>query len=186
VGSSVRDEAKIVQAKYDSLKEWKYDPKGYFLIRINLETREIEAGYCRRNNEVELVVKGKHPEELYATIVMESKLNLVSLKEHAAYLGMELEKAYIALVAGLEYVQDKELRFPGMKKELRLTEEEELVLKKVSEGREKLEDIEKEVGVERNKLKMVLIKLFQLGLIDLAKTWDGALNDEVWTVTKKD
>jgi len=91
VGSSVRDEAKIVQAKYDSLKEWKYDPKGYFLIRINLKTREIEAGYCRRNNEVELVVKGKHPEELYATIVMESKLNLVSLKEHAAYLGMELE-----------------------------------------------------------------------------------------------
>lgn len=102
---------KEVQASYDSLKEWKYDPKGYFLIRVNRETKEIEAGLCKRNNEVEIVIKGKHPEEMYNTIVREDKLDLISLKEHAGYLGMEFEKAYIALQLGIEYVQDSDLDF---------------------------------------------------------------------------
>ena len=106
-----KKDLKTVQASYDSLKEWRYDPKGYFLIRVNRETKEIEAGYCKRNNEVEIIIKGKHPEEMYNTITREDKLDLVSLKEHAAYLGMEFQKAYTALQLGIEYVQDSDLDY---------------------------------------------------------------------------
>jgi len=110
-GAKVKEDMKEVKANYDSMKEWKYDKNGYFLIRVNRETKEIEAGFCKQNNEVEIHITGKHPEEMYNTIVREDKLNLVGLKEHAAYLGMEFQKAYTALKLGIEYVQDEDLDY---------------------------------------------------------------------------
>ncbi|MFA4887558.1 MAG: DUF4346 domain-containing protein [Candidatus Nanoarchaeia archaeon] len=179
--SQEKDSIKEVQASYDSLKEWKYDPKGYFLIRINKETQEIEVGHCRRNNEVEITIKGKHPEEIYNTIVREDKLNLISLKEHAAYLGMELEKAYVALLLGLTYIQDEDLTFPGIKKNYTLTSEDKQVLELIKLEKKNLTEVERESKIPKNKLKMIYIKLHQLELIKLEKKWDTTLNDEIWT-----
>ena len=95
-----------IQGHYDELKDWKYDPKGYFLIRINRKTKEIEAGHCKRNNVIEKIIKGKKPQDIYFTAC---ELGLISRADHAAYLGKELEKAYLALKYGLKYVQDGEL-----------------------------------------------------------------------------
>ena len=101
-----------IKAKYNSKKEWKQDPKGYFLIRIN--KNQIEVAHVKNNHsnhpkkdlEKATVFFLKNAEELYNTII---KKNLISLKEHAAYLGSELQKAEIAMKNKLKYIQDEEL-----------------------------------------------------------------------------
>ena len=100
------DDAKVVIAEYDDMKEFVIDPAGYFLIRILPETNEIEVGFCRSGQKVEVIVRGRKPIDIYHNIM---KLNLISRMEHAAYLGRELQKAYIAVQKGIKYVQDSEL-----------------------------------------------------------------------------
>lgn len=85
---------------------WVMDPKGYFLIRVNRRSNKIEAGYCKRGNVIKRLITGKLPQPIYYTIIRE---RLVSRPDHAAYLGKELEKAYLALKHHLEYVQDAPL-----------------------------------------------------------------------------
>lgn len=85
---------------------WMQDPRGYFLIRVNKKKGLIEVGFCEHGNVVNLIIEGKKPEEIYHTIFREG---LITKFEHAAYLGKELEKAYIALKTGAKYVQDSEL-----------------------------------------------------------------------------
>ena len=103
---------KTIRAKYNSKKEWKQDPKGYFLIRINkgfIEVAHVKNDHSnnpRFNKEKPTVIKGKNAEEIYNTIIRE---NLISLKEHAAYLGSELQKAEIAMKNKLKYIQDDQL-----------------------------------------------------------------------------
>ena len=102
-----------IKAKYNSKKEWKQDPKGYFLIRIN--KTQIEVAHVKNDNsnhpkkdlKKATVFVGKNAEELYNTII---RKKLISLKEHAAYLGSELQKAEIAMKNKLKYVQDEELK----------------------------------------------------------------------------
>ena len=50
------------------------------------------------------IIKGKTADAVYSTII---KLGLVSIENHAAYLGSELAKAEIALRTGKEYIQDR-------------------------------------------------------------------------------
>jgi len=102
----VKKDAEIIQGNFDKYKDWTEDPKGYFLIKVNKEKKLIEVGFCKDNNEIEIVIKGKIPQEIYMTAV---KKNLFSRYEHSAYLGKELEKAYLALKHNLKYVQDEEL-----------------------------------------------------------------------------
>ena len=80
--------------------------KGYFLIRINKEKQVIELGFCKDDNVIDIVITGKIPQEIYYTAV---EKGLLTRLEHAAYLGKELEKAYLALKHDLDYVQDEEL-----------------------------------------------------------------------------
>lgn len=108
VGNQLQTQgAKEVKAQYDDSKEFTLDPKGYFLIRINYETNELEAGFCGEKNAMVLKVSGKKPIDVYHTIATKTELDL--RKEHFAYLGRELEKAYHCLMTNLEYVQDDEL-----------------------------------------------------------------------------
>jgi len=85
------------------------DPKGYFLIKTNSEKKEIEVAFCPKPNEISLKVTGKKPIEIYQTIINKEKLEL--RKDHYAYLGRELQKAYITLELGIDYVQDDEVQF---------------------------------------------------------------------------
>ncbi len=92
-------------AAYDP-NRFKIDPKGYFLIRINPETRKIEAGYCRQNNAILKVFSGNNAKELMQAII---KAGVVSSLQHAEYLGRETMKAQMARELGIEYVQDSDL-----------------------------------------------------------------------------
>ncbi|MEK6863463.1 MAG: DUF4346 domain-containing protein [Nanoarchaeota archaeon] len=109
VGVEVKqDKVKEIEASYDDIKEFVMDPKGYFLIRINPKKGHIEVGFCRELNKVAVTVTGTKPLEIYQVII---KNGLVSRLDHAAYLGRELQKAYIALTQKMKYVQDDELEF---------------------------------------------------------------------------
>lgn len=92
------------------------DPAGYFLIRINPETKELEVGLCKRQNVVEVLVKGRNAEEIYNTVIREG---LTKDLTHAAYLGNELQKAEIARALNIPYVQDDPLD-PAMLQRSRL------------------------------------------------------------------
>jgi len=81
-------------------QKFQLDPKGYFLIRI--KDGFIEVGHCIKDNKVETLVKGKEPEEIMYKVI---DLGLVSLLDHAAYLGKELQKAKCCLKNNKEYVQ---------------------------------------------------------------------------------
>ena len=98
---------KLIKGKYDDLKDYKYDIKGYFLIRINKATKEIEVGHCKQNNIILTKITGKRASDIYFSII---KAGLVSRLDHAAYLGKELTKAEIALNYNLDYVQDEPLK----------------------------------------------------------------------------
>lgn len=103
---AVGHRAEVISAEYDDLKEFVMDPRGYFLIRIDPEKKVMEVGLCRELNTVAVKVVGRKPLEIYQTII---KHGLLSRLDHAAYLGRELQKAYIALQKGIAYVQDDEL-----------------------------------------------------------------------------
>ena len=38
---------KKINAKYDKIKDWKMDPKGYFLIEVDKKKKIIQVGYCK-------------------------------------------------------------------------------------------------------------------------------------------
>lgn len=97
---------KEVHGSYDEIKDYRMDPKGYFLIRINRDTNKIEVGLCKELNKISHIIFGDKPQDIYFAV---AKMELVSILDHASYLGKELEKAYLALKYNLEYVQDDEL-----------------------------------------------------------------------------
>lgn len=100
------DDFKEIKSIWDESKEWKQDPKGYFLIRLNRKKKLIEVGLCKERNIISVKLEGKLPQDIYYTILREK---MISSLQHAAYLGKELHKAYVALKLGIEYVQDSEL-----------------------------------------------------------------------------
>jgi len=91
---------------------WKLDPKGYFLIRLKRDDGIIEVGYCTTDNILRKIIRGKTAEPIYETLVRDG---LVSLYEHACYLGKELKKAEIAMKQGLEYIQDDPISYENDK-----------------------------------------------------------------------
>lgn len=98
---------KEITATYDESKEWKMDPKGYFLIRIDQKKKLIEVGHCMERNIVDIKIAGKNATEIFNTII---RNNLITNLQHAAYLGKELYKAELALKHKLNYIQDKDVK----------------------------------------------------------------------------
>lgn len=101
------DDVKEIVAEYDDAKEFVIDDKGYFLIRLDRKNKNIEVAFCNEKNKAVLKIVGKKPIDVYQTII--NKEHVPIRNDHAAYLGRELQKAYIALIYNLEYVQDDEL-----------------------------------------------------------------------------
>tara|TARA_B100000427_G_C15486192_1_gene585421 strand:+ start:1239 stop:1619 length:381 start_codon:yes stop_codon:yes gene_type:complete len=104
---------KKIVAKYDRIKDWKMDPKGYFLIAIDREGSFIRVGYCKFTklgnnpvNDMVAEIKGKNALEIVNTLIREK---FISTLQHAGDMGIELHKAEMALKLNLKYVQDKEL-----------------------------------------------------------------------------
>ena len=101
------DGAKELKDKYDDANEFVLDDAGYFLIRINREHMKIETAFCNEKNKIILKVARDKPIDIYQTIINKEKLPI--RKDHCAYLGRELQKAYLALKNNLEYIQDEDL-----------------------------------------------------------------------------
>lgn len=101
------DNIKEIIAEYNDEKEFVLDSAGYFLIRLDRKNKNIEVAFCNEKNKIVLKATGKKPIDIYQTIINKEKLPI--RKDHAAYLGRELQKAYLALKYNLAYVQDDEL-----------------------------------------------------------------------------
>lgn len=106
--AGLTDDCEEIHAQYDDDKEFVLDEKGYFLIRVDHQKKLIEVGFCPGKNKITKKIIGKKPLEIYQTII---RRGIITRPDHAAYLGRELQKAYIALQHNLTYVQDDELKF---------------------------------------------------------------------------
>lgn len=105
------EDVKKIKASYDSKKEWKLDPKGFFTIKPFPEEGIIRVRYYQvesKGNKKIALIEGKTAEEIVQTIVREG---FVSSLQHAAYLGSELQKAEVAMKLNIEFIQDSPLDF---------------------------------------------------------------------------
>jgi len=105
---------KRIKAKYHRIKDWKMDPKGYFLIHVDKEKKLLKVGYCvfkklgnQPVNDMISVITGKTAIEIVNTLI---KYQYISTFQHAADMGIELCKAELALKYNLKYIQDKDLK----------------------------------------------------------------------------
>ena len=110
---------KKIIAKYHRIKDWKMDPKGYFLIAVDKKKKIIRVGYCiftklgnSTVNDMVAEIKGKTAIEIVNTLIREK---YISSLQHAADMGIELNKAELSLKHGFEYVQDKNLEVKAKK-----------------------------------------------------------------------
>ena len=104
---------KRIVANYHKIKDWKMDPKGYFLIGVDRKKKVIQVGYCKflklgnaPINDMVAIVKGKTAIEIVNTLIREK---FISTLQHAADMGIELHKAELSLKYGFKYIQDKDL-----------------------------------------------------------------------------
>ena len=104
---------KRIIAKYHRIKDWKMDPKGYFLIAVDKKNKIIRVGYCKFTklgnlpvNDMIAEIKGRTAIEIVNTLVREK---FISTLQHAADMGIELHKAELSLKYGFTYIQDKNL-----------------------------------------------------------------------------
>ena len=105
---------KKIKAKYHKINDWVMDPKGYFLIAIDRKKKVLKVGYCifkklgnEPINDMVSIVSGKTAIEIVNTLI---RNKYISSLQHAADMGIELNKAEIALKYNLVYVQDKDLK----------------------------------------------------------------------------
>ena len=102
-------------ARYHKIKDWRMDPKGYFLIGVDKDKKIIRVGYCKItkqkknniNNEMVAEIKGKTALEIVNTLIRE---NFISTLQHSADMGIELHKAELSLKYGFQYIQDQDLK----------------------------------------------------------------------------
>ena len=104
---------KRIIAKYHRIKDWKMDPKGYFLISVDRKKKILRVGYCIFTklgnspvNDMIVEIKGKTAIEIVNTLIREK---FISTLQHAADMGIELHKAELSLKYGFTYIQDKNL-----------------------------------------------------------------------------
>ncbi len=86
--------------------DWNQDPKSYFTIMPFINENRILVRAYSTDHKGLYLISGETPKQIYYKII---KMGLISKLEHAAYLGKELEKAYIALKRRLYFNQDDEL-----------------------------------------------------------------------------
>ena len=111
---------KRITAKYHKIKDWRMDPKGYFLIAVDKNKKIIRVGYCIFTrlgnapiNDMVAEIIGKTAIEIVNTLIREK---FISTLQHAADMGIELHKAEMSLKHGFEYIQDKSLNIDKGKK----------------------------------------------------------------------
>jgi dihydropteroate synthase-like protein len=101
------DNIKVVDGSLNN--KFHPDSKGWFQIKIDRDNGLLIAIHFSHGYEApNIIIRGRNPKEVYQTIIGNG---LIDEYNHAAYLGMELKKAELALKLGKSYVQDRPL-FP--------------------------------------------------------------------------
>jgi dihydropteroate synthase len=102
-----------ITAKYHKIKDWKIDPKGYFLISTTKKKKIIRVGYCKIKklkkytvNDMVAIIEGRTAIEIVNTLIREK---FISTLQHAGDMGIELYKAELSIKYGLKYIQDKDI-----------------------------------------------------------------------------
>lgn len=99
---------KHIAASYDSRKEFRLDPAGYFIIKVFYAKKIIGARFCTNDHLPRYDITGTNAEEIAQTI---ARMHLATAPGHFAYLGHELHKAEVALNLHLNFVQDSPLDY---------------------------------------------------------------------------
>ena len=104
---------KKIKAQYNKIKDWKIDPKGYFLINVDKNNDLLKVGYCKidkknksKDHDMVAEIHGKTAIEIINTLIKEK---FISSLQHVGDMGIELCKAELALKYDLKYTQDKDL-----------------------------------------------------------------------------
>src|SRR4029077_8005287 len=84
-----------------------YDPKGYFVISLDPEQKEIILRHYLPDHTPAHEMRGRGATSMLLGLLRDG---LVTQLSHAGYLGEELAKAQTALQFGLRYDQDRPLR----------------------------------------------------------------------------
>ena len=103
-----------ITAKYHRIKDWRMDPKGYFLVAVDRKEKIIKVGYCKFSklgnspiHDMVAIIKGKTAIEIVNTLI---RKKFISTLQHAGDMGIELYKAEMSLKYGFKYIQDSELK----------------------------------------------------------------------------
>ena len=100
----VAADCRVIQAEYHRINDWQMDPQGYCLIKIEEKEKIIRVGFCSLpDNILKGEVTGTKSIEIVNTLIEEG---MVTTLQHAADMGLELQKAELALQNGLKYIQD--------------------------------------------------------------------------------
>ena len=78
------------------------DENGYFIVKVSDEI--VVEHYTKEGLPSGYVFRGKKAQTIYRRIVNE---NLISLMDHAMYIGHELARAEVCLKEGRKFVQDE-------------------------------------------------------------------------------
>src|SRR5436853_7257178 len=84
-----------------------YDPKGYFVISIDPDQKEIILRHYLPDHTPTHEMRGRGATSMLLGLLRDG---LITQLSHAGYLGEELAKAQTALQFGLRYDQDRTLR----------------------------------------------------------------------------
>lgn len=93
--------APVIQAREPAKSEM--DKAGYFVIIPQPEKCAIIVEHYSYDDKLLRSVEGRDAKSIYWTIIENGWVTQLS---HAAYLGMELEKAELPIKLGLKYLQD--------------------------------------------------------------------------------
>jgi len=103
-----------ITAKYHRIKDWRMDPKGYFLVAVDRKEKIIKVGYCKSSklnnsltHDMVAIINGKTAIEIVNTLI---RKKFISTLQHAGDMGIELYKAEMSLKYGFKYIQDRELK----------------------------------------------------------------------------
>lgn len=111
--TTISHSAHVYANDYSSIKEvvekerktgdYLEDELGYFVVEIDRERGRIEVSFFDEEGKLNRKFEGENATDLRKRII---KNEIVSLKEHAAYLGEQLARAEYALKNGTEFDQD--------------------------------------------------------------------------------
>ncbi|HLE07245.1 MAG TPA: thymidylate synthase [archaeon] len=95
--------AMLEKFHHDKIVQFVQDENGYFIVKVENGEIIVEH-YTKQGLPTGFIFRGTKAQTLYRKVLHE---NLISLTDHAAYIGHEVARAEICLKEGKKFVQDE-------------------------------------------------------------------------------